>query len=347
MSTSKDLSEVKPRSALDEMAADGAFKRVLGTQFRSWIEEGGRFPPASGRYHLYIAYACPWATRCLAVLYMKGLQDTISLSVVHPTWAASRPDTPDDIHRGWQFADPTEVSAIPSPQGCGSFSTEGCIPDTVNGCKFVRDLYEIAEAKGGKYTVPILWDKQQKTLVSNESSEILRMLNSVFNSFAKHPALDLYPEPLRAKIDEINEWTYEINDGVYRCGFAQTQRAYDEAEEALFKNLDRAEQVLSTQRYLAGSVLTEADIRLYVTLVRFDEVYVVYFKTNRKCIREYPNLFNYTKDIYQTPGVGESTNMEHIKNHYFSSHEKLNTYAIVPRGPGMDFSSAHDRDRFG
>mmetsp|Transcript_20832 Transcript_20832/g.45646 ORF Transcript_20832/g.45646 Transcript_20832/m.45646 type:complete len:339 (-) Transcript_20832:206-1222(-) len=333
------------KTALDEMGSKGDFKRT-DSIFRSTITKDGEFPPAKDRYHLYVAYACPWANRALAVLYMKGLQDVIGVSVVHPTWAQTRPNIEGDVHRGWQFVDPEKVKTVTSAQQCGSFSTEGCVPDTVEGCRFVRDLYEITGTPGGKYSVPILWDKQKRTIVNNESAEIIRFLNADFNEFATNPSLDLYPKALRPVIDEINLWTYEINNGVYKCGFATTQEAYDEAEGNLYATMDRAEEHLSTRRYLAGAAFTEADIRLFVTLVRFDEVYVVYFKTNRRCLREYPNLFNYTKDVFQQPGVAASVNMAHIKMHYFTSHEKLNTYAVIPRGPGVDFSSAHDRDRF-
>jgi len=330
-------------------AVGGKFVRTDST-FRDFVApDSATFPPAAGRYHLYVAHACPWANRCLATLYMKGLQDVIGVSVVHPTWARTRPDDPVDLHRGWQFADPATVATVSSAQGVGAFSTAGCVPDSLHGAKVVRDLYDIADPGGStaKFTVPILWDKENNTIVNNESSEILRMLSSAFNAYATNPSLELYPEPLRPTIDAVNEWVYHgINNGVYKCGFASTQEAYDQAEEELFAAMDRAEALLSQQRYLAGDTFTEADLRLFMTLVRFDEVYVVYFKTNRKCVREYPNLFNFTKEVYQMPGVAESVNMEHIKMHYFTSHEKLNPFAIIPRGPCVDFSAPHDRARF-
>jgi len=336
------------KTALDEMSKDGAFKRTDST-FRNAISKDSKeFPPSAGRYHLYIAYGCPWANRCLAVLHIKGLQDAIGVSIVHPSWARTRPDDDADLHCGWQFVDPATTPTVPSVQGLGALSTEGCVPDTVNNARFVRDLYLMADPTDAnpKYTVPILWDKESKTIVNNESSEIMRLLNREFNAFAKNPAVDLCPEALLPTIDACNEWTYGINNGVYKCGFATSQQAYDEAEAQLFDLMERAETLLSKQRYLAGGSMTEADIRLFVTLVRFDEVYVVYFKTNRKCLREFPNLFNYTKDVYQFPGVAETVNMQHIKMHYFTSHPKLNSYAIIPRGPGVDFLSVHDRDRF-
>lgn len=212
------------------------------------------------------------------------------------------------------------------------------------GAKFVRDLYEAAKDTTGKYSVPVLWDKRENTIVNNESSDIIRMFNSSFNSIAKNPTLDLYPEGLRSSIDDVNEWVYPtINNGVYRCGFATQQGAYEAAFKELFSSLDRCEEILSKQRYVAGNALTEADIRLFMTLIRFDEVYVVYFKTNAKFIREYPNLKGYVQDLYQTPGMRESINMQHIKTHYFTSHPKLNYYAIVPVGGEAWWEHPHDR----
>ncbi|KAK9823109.1 hypothetical protein WJX72_000330 [[Myrmecia] bisecta] len=337
--------QYKARTALHEMAADGAFKRTDAT-FREWIKPGGRFPPEANRYHLYIAYGCPWASRCLAVRNMKGLEDVIGLSVTHPTWQRTRPDDPEDTHTGWTFASPADPP-FSSPAGQGSFPTDDCIPDTVNNVKYVRDLYELAGDTAGKYTVPVLWDKKEKTIVNNESAEILRIFNSAFNDFAKNPGLDLYPEELRKQIDEVNDWVYPtINNGVYRCGFATKQAAYDEAFKQLFASLDRAEDILSKHRYLVGDRLTEADIRLFKTLIRFDEVYVVYFKTNKKFIHEYPNLKNFVREIYQHPGVKESVNIAHIKMHYFTAHPDLNKYAIIPKGGDAWWEEPHDRDHF-
>ncbi|KAK3274542.1 hypothetical protein CYMTET_17280 [Cymbomonas tetramitiformis] len=335
---------VQAHSALDEVNSSGEFKRN-DSIFRDFIsKDSTQFRPAATRYHLYISYACPWATRCLAVLHMKGLQEVISVSVVHPTWQRTKPDDPEDEHCGWVFADSAKVSAVTSSTGMGSFNIADSTVDHVNSCTTIRELYTIAGDSLGKYTVPILWDKESSTIVNNESAEILRMLNSEFNEWAAHPNLDLYPESMKSAIDAVNEWVYPaINNGVYRCGFALTQPAYDSALEELYSSLDRVEKILSTQRYIAGNVVTEADIRLFMTLIRFDEVYVVYFKTNRKCIREYPNMFNYIKEIFQLPGVSQSINMAHIKTHYFTSHPKLNVYAIIPGGPCIDYSSAHDR----
>lgn len=323
--------QVIPSSALADTNKDGAFKR-LDSVWRDQVTPDGRFKPEANRYHLYVSLACPWACRTVAGLYLKGLDHVIGLSVVHPTWQRTKPDDPEDLHAGWVFKSP-EDPPISSPSGMGSFPGYDSIPDTVNGVKTVRDLYELAGQKGGRYTVPVLWDKQEKTIVNNESSEILRMFNSAFNHLAKNPDLDLYPEDLRPQIDELNAWIYtQINNGVYRCGFAQKQGAYEEAFKDVFDGLDRLEGILSKTRYLTGDKLTEADIRLYVTLIRFDPVYVVYFKTNKAFIRDYPSIKRYVQDLYNTPGIKESTNMYHIKTHYFTSHPNLNYFAIVPVG---------------
>ncbi|PSC67156.1 Glutathionyl-hydroquinone reductase [Micractinium conductrix] len=294
------MSATGARTALDEMGAKGEFKRK-DSAFRDIVQKGGRFKPEAGRYHLYVSLACPWACRCVAVMHMKGLQDVVGLSVSHPTWQHTRPG--QDEHCGWAFASPGDPP-LSSSTGQGSFDCADCIPDTVNGAKFVRDLYALSHDTSGKYSVPVLWDKKEKCVVNNESSEILRMFNSEFNELSSAPDLDLYPADLRAKIDEINDWVYPtINNGVYRCGFATSQEAYETAFDELFAALDRVEGILGQQRYLAGDVLTEADIRLFMTLIRFDEVYVVYFKTNKAFIHEYPNLRGYVQDLYQTPGT--------------------------------------------
>ncbi|KAL9224331.1 hypothetical protein vseg_000376 [Gypsophila vaccaria] len=321
------------RTALDEMSNSGAFTRSPST-FRNFIsrEPGSPFLPESGRYHLYISYACPWASRCISMLKIKGLENAISFSSVKSKWERTKED---DAHMGWVFP----ISDTEEP---------GAESDHLNGAKSIRALYELASTNySGKYTVPVLWDKKLQTIVNNESSEIIRMLNSEFNDIAENAVLDLYPQHLRNKIDEVNEWTYDtINNGVYKCGFATKQEPYDEAVDKLFEALDKCEEILGKQRYISGNSLTEADIRLFVTLIRFDEVYTVYFKCNKKQLREYPNLFNYTKDIFQFPGMSSTVNMAHIKKHYYGSHPTLNTYGIIPRGPNIDFSAPHDRDRF-
>ena len=362
------------RTALEEVETKtGAFIRKESA-FRNFIVQGdssSRFQPEPNRYHLYVSLACPWANRCVATLYMKGLQDVIGLSITHPTWQRTRPNDANDTHTGWVFASP-EDPPFKNSAGYGSFGCQGCIPDTVNGAKFVRDLYELADDTSGKYSVPVLWDKKEKTIVNNESAEIMRMFNSAFNDYAKHPEIDLFPEHLAGEIEEVNAWVYpSINNGVYRCGFATSQEAYDVAfgyvfftvffnffrsththspiyththtYSELFSALDKAEEILTKRRYIAGDVLTEADIRLFMTLIRFDPVYVVYFKTDKKCIREYPALREYVRDMYSTPGVKESINITHIKTHYFTSHPRLNAYAIIPNGPEPWWEEDHNR----
>lgn len=224
----------------------------------------------------------------------------------------------------------------------------GAEPDYLNGAKNIRELYELASSNySGKYTVPVLWDKKLKTIVNNESSEIIRMFNTEFDEIAENAGLDLYPPQLQTRINEINKFTYEsINNGVYKCGFATKQEPYDKAVTKLYEALDKCEEILNTQRYLCGDTVTEADIRLFVTLIRFDEVYAVHFKCNKKLLREYPNLFNYTKDIFQLPGISSSVNMDHIKRHYYGSHPSINPYGIVPAGPNIDYSTPHDREKF-
>ncbi|CAL5022255.1 unnamed protein product [Urochloa decumbens] len=341
------------RSALDEVTDTGAFDRSPST-FRSSVssDASARFPAVPGRYHLYVSYACPWASRCLAFLKLKGLDHAIGVTAVKPIFERTKET---DDHLGWIF--PATADEEP-----------GAEPDPFNGAKSVRELYEIASTNyAGKPTVPVLWDKQLKTVVNNESSEIIRMLNTEFNDIAGNPGLDLYPVHLRASIDEINELVYDaINNGVYKCGFAKKQGPYDEAVTRLYEALDKCEQILGKQRYICGNQLTEADIRLFVTLIRFDEflsstsskigevcttslmhVYAVHFKCNKKLLREHPNLFNYTKDIYQIPGISSTVNMEHIRKHYYGSHPSINPYRIIPVGPNIDYNAPNDRERFG
>eukprot|EP01025_Chloroclados_australasicus_P061126 TRINITY_DN796_c0_g1_i6.p1 TRINITY_DN796_c0_g1~~TRINITY_DN796_c0_g1_i6.p1 ORF type:complete len:394 (-),score=40.93 TRINITY_DN796_c0_g1_i6:193-1374(-) len=321
---------------------DGAFVRTDAT-FRNFVAEGSEFEPETDRYHLYISYACPWACRCLAVRNLKGLEDVIGLSVVHPTWQYTRPG--QDEHRGWTFADPAKDEPFSNDNGYGEFPPKDCIPDTINGVRFVRDLYEMTGKDPGKYTVPVLWDKKKKTIVSNESAEIIVMLNSAFNKFAKNADLDLNPEEMQGEIASVNEWIYPcINNGVYRCGFAQSQGAYEQAFHELFDALDKVEDILSQRRYIAGDKLTLADVRLFVTLIRFDPVYEVYFKCNKKFIREYPNMREYVKELYGMAPIRESTNMYHIKTHYYTSHPKLNWYAVIPLGGEDWWKEPHKRE---
>jgi len=326
-------SQSSARVSLDEMTEDGAFKRTSST-FRSFIsrDKSSEFYAESGRYHLYISYACPWASRCYAFLKLKGLEDDIGVTSVKPKWERTKEG---EDHFGWTF--PTSEDEDP-----------GAEPDKLNGTKTIRELYELASCNyTGKYTVPVLWDKKNKTIVNNESAEITRMLNTEFNDIARYPEVDLYPPRLQSQIDEVNDWIYSaINNGVYKCGFAKKQEPYEQAFKELFNALNRCEEILSHQRYICGNVLTEADIRLFVTLIRFDEVYVVHFKCNKKLVREYPNLFNYTKDIYQISGISGTVNMDHIKRHYYGSHPSINPYGIVPLGFDIDYSAPHDRARF-
>ncbi|PKU80063.1 uncharacterized protein LOC110112429 [Dendrobium catenatum] len=321
------------RFGLDVVSEAGAFVRAPSS-FRNFIskDQASQFPAESGRYHLYVSYACPWASRCLAYLKLKGLDKAISYTVVKSILERTKET---DDHFGWVFP-------------ASSTEETGAAPDMLNGAKSVRELYELASSNySGRYTVPVLWDKKLKTIVNNESSEIIRMFNTEFNEIAENADLDLYPSHLQAVIDEVNELVYDsINNGVYKCGFAVKQGPYDEAVVKLYNALDKCEEILSKQRYICGSDLTEADIRLFVTLIRFDEVYSVHFKCNKKLLREYPNLFNYTKDIYQIPGISSTVNLEHIKKHYYGSHPSINPHGVIPIGSSTDYSASHDRDRF-
>ncbi|KAF1862221.1 hypothetical protein Lal_00026745 [Lupinus albus] len=310
------------RSASDEISDSGAFVRPASS-FRQIIsrDSNSQFPAESGRYHLYVSYACPWASRCLAYLNLKGLQKAISFSSVKPVWGRTKES---DEHMGWVF--PDSATEVP-----------GAEPDLLNGAKVL----------GNYMKLQVLWDKKLKTIVNNESSEIIRMFNTEFNNFAENPTLDLYPTDLKTQIDENNELIYgSLNNGVYKCGFAKKQEPYNEAAKQLYEALDKCEDILNKHRYLCGNTLTEADIRLFVTLIRFDEVYAVHFKCNKKLLREYPNLFNYTKDIFQIPGISSSVNMEHIKLHYYRSHPSINPFGVIPLGPDFDYSASHDRHRF-
>ena len=305
----------------------GEFVRSVSS-FRNWVTpdgtpgpsgEGG-FAAERDRYHLYVSYACPWAHRTLIFRTLKGLEDVISVSVVHPLMPAE----------SWVFGE-----------------YPGATKDHVNDAHYLYENYQKANPNfNGLVTVPVLWDKKRETIVNNESSEIIRMLNSAFNAFAKNKDLDLYPETLREEIDAINQPIYDnVNNGVYRTGFATTQVAYDRAFDRLFNTLDELEERLSKQRYLVGDQITEADWRLFTTLVRFDPVYYNHFKTNKKRLIDYRNLWAYTRELYQVPGVAETTNMDHIKYHYFASHRSINPTGIVPKGPEVDFMCPHGREK--
>lgn len=307
-----------------EIDESGAFVR-RPTSFHSKVEaaNGATFPAEAGRYHLYVSYACPWAHRTLIARKLKGLEDALSFDVVDPILPSG----------GWTF----------------ERGAPGATGDRVNGFRSLREVYLATDPDyDGRITVPVLWEKKCGRIVNNESAEILRILNAEFQAFAGHPEVDLYPEPLRERIDALNEWIYpQINNGVYQCGFARTQRAYSEAFRALFDALDRAEAILARSRYLAGEQLTEADVRLFTTLVRFDAVYVTHFKCNLRRIIDYPNLWAYTRDIHSLPGVAETVNMKHIKRHYYESHRQINPLGIVPEGPALDFEASSDRARLG
>jgi putative glutathione S-transferase len=304
-------------TALTDINSKGSFVRPE-SGFREIIDKDHPiYKPAYGRYHLYISLACPWANRCYTTLKLKGLDSCIGVSIVHPTWQKTKPNDPDDNHLGWVF----NTSELSSPTNMGKFSVPLCTLDPINGAQTIRALYEMSNDVKKKYSVPVLWDKETKTIVNNESSEILRMFTKVFDEWAGGPYahLDLYPENLRKDIDEANAWIYPgINDGVYRCGFAKTQIAYDEAIDNLAASLERLEDVLSKHRYVVGDTLTEADIRLFMTLVRYDEVYVVYFKCNVYRLIDLPNVRNYCRDIYQTYHIADTISMEHIKTHYYT-----------------------------
>ena len=313
---------------LESETEDGEFVRKE-SQFRNWITpdgspgpsgEGG-FAAEPGRYHLYICYACPWAHRTLIFRKLKQLEDLISVDVVHPYMDP----------KGWHF-DP----AFP-----------GATPDTVNGKNYLYEVYARANPNyTGIITVPTLWDKKQQTIVNNESAEIIRMFNSAFNELTGDRQ-DFYPPELHEAIDAINAPIYDtLNNGVYRCGFAQTQAAYDKAYDSLFSTLEMLEDRLAQQRYLVGDRLTEADWRLFPTLIRFDAVYYSHFKCNKRRIIDYPNLSNYMRELYQYPGIRDTVNLDHIKYHYYASHESINPTGIVPKGPELDFDAAHDRNRF-
>lgn len=290
------------------------------TQFRNTVSAEGPHAPEAGRYHLYVSYACPWAHRTLIVRALKGLEDAISVSVVN-----SHMDS-----EGWRF----------------DAAEDGATEDHVNGFDRLHQVYTAAKGDyTGRVTVPILWDKQERTIVNNESADLVRILNRDFNALAKTPDLDLYPEALRAEIDQVNERVYHaINNGVYKAGFATSQDAYEDAFDALFDALDEMDARLASRRYLMGAQVTEADWRLFTTLVRFDAVYVGHFKCNLRRIADYAHLSGYLRELYQWPGVTPTVRLDHIKNHYYASHPTINPTRIVPKGPALDLDAPHGRD---
>lgn len=311
----------------DTEASGGRFVRE-DAGFRNWVTADGSAGPTgvggfkaeANRYHLYVSLACPWAHRTTIYRKLKGLEDMISLSVVHPFMG----------DKGWTFAEGA-----------------GVIADPIVNASYLYEVYVAAKPDyTGRVTVPILWDKKTNTIVSNESSEIIRMLNSAFDE-AGATDVNFLPTELLAEIDTINEFVYSaVNNGVYKAGFATTEAAYKEAVVTLFDALDTLEARLADQRYLLGDTITEADWRLFTTLVRFDAVYVGHFKCNIRRIVDYPNLWGYLRDLYQVPGIAETVSIEHIKAHYYTSHANINPTRIIPVGPLLDFNEPHDRTRF-
>ncbi|CUH49562.1 glutathione S-transferase family protein [Ruegeria atlantica] len=309
----------------DTKSTGGAFKRSAA-QFRNWLTADGSAGPSgkggfnaeTDRYHLYVSLACPWAHRTLIFRELKGLNKHVSVSVVHP----------DMLDKGWTF----------------ETDDYGATGDTLYGLGFAHQIYTKADPTySGRVTVPILWDKKQQTIVSNESSEIIRMFNSAFDGITGN-ADDYWPEAMRDEIEEVNARIYSnVNNGVYKSGFATSQQAYDAAVDPLFETLDWLEDRLASKRYLMGDRLTEADWRLFTTLIRFDPVYHLHFKCNRRRLIDYPNLWAYTRELYQWPGVASTVNMHHIVRHYHYSHESINPHRIIPTNPVLDYMEPHGR----
>lgn len=312
----------------DTDTTDGKFEREAA-RFRNWVTPDGQpgpsgeggFPAQSGRYHLYVCYACPWAHRTLIFRSLKGLEAHIGVSVVHPHM----------LENGWEFDREQEQTR-----------------DQLYDFDYLYQLYlKAAPGYSGRVTVPVLWDRERETIVSNESADIIRMLNSAFDQLTGNE-LDFYPPALRQEIDVLNDEIYAyVNNGVYRAGFATTQQAYEEAFGDLFRVLDKLEERLGRQRYLTGHQITEADWRLFTTLVRFDAVYYGHFKCNLRRIQDYENLYGYLRDLYQQPGIADTVHFDHIKQHYYYSHPSINPTRIVPLGPKLDLTTAHGRERLG
>ncbi|MBL0867443.1 glutathione S-transferase family protein [Pectobacterium carotovorum] len=305
----------------------GHFKRSESA-FRNWVTPDGApgltgkggFPAQSGRYHLYVSLACPWAHRTLLMRQLKGLEDHIAVSVVHPLM----------LDHGWTFGTDFEAAT----------------GDSLYQHEFLYQLYLHAMPDySGRVTVPVLWDTEQHTIVSNESADIIRMLNSAFDGVGA-TAGDYYPEALRAQIDELNGWIYDkVNNGVYKAGFATSQSAYDESATTVFAALSDLESILAKQRYLTGEQLTEADLRLWTTLIRFDPVYHTHFKCDKYRLSDYPNLFGFLRDIYQMPGIADTVDMAHIRHHYYRSHGTINPHGVISLGPEQDLNQPHHRDK--
>lgn len=310
----------------DTKESNGKFQRE-DAQLRHWITKDGQAGPSgkagfkaeSGRYHLYVSLACPWAHRTLIFRVLKGLTEHISVSVV----------SPDMLQQGWSFEQENDSSC-----------------DALYKSEYMHQIYTRNNKNySGRVTVPVLWDKQQQCIVSNESSEIIRMLNSAFDDITDN-RLNFYPNDLQREIDDINEFVYRnINNGVYKSGFATTQEAYEDAHHALFNALDKIEDILTNKRYLIGEQLTEADWRLFTTLIRFDAVYFGHFKCNKRQLEQYPNIANYIRELYQVEGVADTVDFYHIKRHYYYSHTMINPTQVVPVGPDIDYSSPHNRGK--
>jgi putative glutathione S-transferase len=310
----------------DTQSTHGCFERSESL-FRNWVTTDGSAGPTGtkgfkaepGRYHLYVSLACPWAHRTLIFRTLKGLESMISVSVLNPLMA----------EHGWSFE-----------------PGQGATGDRLHQTNYLYEIYKKAAPDyTGRVTVPVLWDRVRHCIVSNESADIIRMLNSAFDHQGATPG-DFYPEDLRLEIDDLNEQIYDtVNNGVYKAGFATTQDAYEQAVYPLFDTLDRLEVRLSTKRYLTGNRMTEADWRLFTTLIRFDAVYHGHFKCNLKRIEDYPHLWAYIRELYQWPGIAETVDLEQIKAHYYRSHDSINPTGVVPIGPRLDLDAAHDRDR--
>lgn len=305
----------------DEQTAGGAFERQADA-FRDWVRAGGQaYPAEAGRYHLYVSLACPWAHRTLIVRALKHLEAAIDVTVVDPI----------RDEEGWRFGDGTPANGQ---------------PDTLNGWAFLSEAYFASDpGYRGRVTVPVLWDKRRGRIVSNSDDDIMRMFEKEFDAFGD-AKLDLYPDALAREIDELNELLYEtVNDGVYRAGFATSQASYEAAARKLFETLDAMEARLTSRRYLFGERPVESDWRFFVTLVRFDAVYYGHFKCNLRRITDYPNLFGYLRDLYQTPGVAQTVDFDHIKRHYYVTHDDINPTRIVPIGPLQDLNAPHGRSQ--
>jgi len=313
----------KPKAQFPrEVSDDGSFVRQQDA-FRTWVTADGSsgFVAAPGRYHLYVSWACPWAHRTILVRKLKRLEDVIGMTVVDPI----------RDQRGWAFR-----------------NGPGCSEDPVNGFQFLSEAYLATDpAYQGRFTVPVLWDKQKRIIVNNSDDDLMRIFNSEFDAFTDS-TLDLYPTGHRSEIDKLNVLIYEtVNDGVYRAGFATSQQAYEKAVFSLFDTLNRLEVRLERQRYLFGNALLETDLRLFVTLIRFDPVYHGHFKCNIRQIADYPNLFSFLRDLYQTEGIAETVNFDHIKRHYYVTHDDINPTRIVPVGPLQDLWAPHKRVTLG